>query len=46
MIGQPIEILEPLEPGVTLVEKPFTERALLDHIRTVLDTFDSPDQAP
>jgi two-component system cell cycle sensor histidine kinase/response regulator CckA len=26
-----------LDPGVTLVEKPFSETALLDRIRTVLD---------
>ena len=30
-----------LDAGVTLVEKPFTERALLDRVRTVLDTPDS-----
>jgi hypothetical protein len=27
-----------LDPGVTLVEKPFTEPGLLDRIRAVLDT--------
>ena len=27
-----------LEPGVTLVEKPFTEPSLLDRIRAVLDS--------
>jgi FixJ family two-component response regulator len=27
-----------LEPGVTLIEKPFTEPALLDKIKEVLDT--------
>ena len=27
-----------LDPGVTLVEKPFSEAALLNRIRTLLDT--------
>jgi two-component system, cell cycle sensor histidine kinase and response regulator CckA len=26
-----------LDPGVTLVEKPFSEPSLLDRVRTVLD---------
>jgi signal transduction histidine kinase len=29
-----------LDPGVTLVEKPFSEASLLDHIRAVLDSAD------
>jgi PAS domain S-box-containing protein len=31
-----------LDPGVTLVEKPFSEPALLDRVRAVLDTPDPP----
>jgi hypothetical protein len=27
-----------LDPGVTLVEKPFSETAILDKVRDVLDT--------
>ena len=31
-----------LDPGVTLVEKPFSEAALLDRIREVLDATHPP----